>query len=153
MLSLCCGLKFLSQPMRPRCWSPNSLTPNIALRSHRPTTLSGILEQSCHDIQFPCSFLESYFFGCSAAWTTFGTFKIHNTWSWRVPSALQALPSVLQVFLIWFVPESPRFLVSKGKEAQALHTLAYYHADGNECVPFKFISLVTEGAETLYSQG
>ncbi|KAF8178415.1 hexose transporter [Mycena galopus ATCC 62051] len=67
-----------------------------------------------------------------AAWTTYGTFRINKTWSWRVPSALQALPSVLQVFLIWFVPESPRFLVSKGKEAQALHTLAYYHADGNE---------------------
>jgi hypothetical protein len=68
----------------------------------------------------------------SAAWTTFGTFKIGNTWAWRVPSALQALPSVLQVFLIWFVPESPRYLVSKGKEEKALQTLAYYHADGNE---------------------
>jgi hypothetical protein len=68
----------------------------------------------------------------SAAWTTFGTFKIGNTWAWRVPSALQGLPSVLQVFLIWFVPESPRYLVSKGKEEKALKTLAYYHADGNE---------------------
>ncbi|KAF7334610.1 Lactose permease [Mycena venus] len=67
-----------------------------------------------------------------AAWTTFGTFKINNTWSWRVPSALQALPSVIQVLLIWFIPESPRFLVSKGREAQALQTLAYYHADGNQ---------------------
>ncbi|KAJ6615099.1 hexose transporter [Mycena sp. CBHHK59/15] len=70
-----------------------------------------------------------------AAWTTFGTFKIHNTWAWRVPSLLQALPSVLQVFLVWFVPESPRYLVSKGKEAQALKTLAYYHADSNEDDP------------------
>ncbi|KAJ7719436.1 hexose transporter [Mycena maculata] len=70
-----------------------------------------------------------------AAWTTFGTFKINSTWSWRVPSAIQALPSVLQVLLIWFVPESPRYLVSKGKETQALRTLAYYHADGNENDP------------------
>ena len=38
---------------------------------------------------------------------------------------------MLQVLLIWFVPESPRYLVSKGKDAQALKTLAYYHADGN----------------------
>ncbi|KAJ7659223.1 general substrate transporter [Mycena polygramma] len=66
-----------------------------------------------------------------AAWTTFGTFKINNTWAWRIPSALQAVPSVLQVLLIWFVPESPRYLVSKGNEAKALHILAYYHADGN----------------------
>ncbi|KAG6847158.1 hypothetical protein C0991_002290, partial [Blastosporella zonata] len=67
-----------------------------------------------------------------AAWTTFGTFKINSTWAWRVPSALQALPSVLQVCLIWFCPESPRWMVSKGKDAEALKTLAYYHADGNE---------------------
>ncbi|KAK0203370.1 hexose transporter [Desarmillaria ectypa] len=66
-----------------------------------------------------------------AAWTTFGTFKIKNTWAWRIPSALQALPSVLQVALIWFVPESPRWLVSKGREEQALKVLAYYHANGN----------------------
>jgi len=70
-----------------------------------------------------------------AAWTTFGTFKIQNSWSWRVPSALQGLPSVLQVALIWFVPESPRFLVSRGRDAQALKTLAYYHADGNDQDP------------------
>lgn len=69
---------------------------------------------------------------CSAAWTTFGTFKIPSTWAWRVPSAVQALPSVLQVLLIWFAPESPRYLLNKGKDAQALKTLAYYHADGNE---------------------
>ncbi|KAG6838933.1 hypothetical protein C0991_007192, partial [Blastosporella zonata] len=70
-----------------------------------------------------------------AAWTTFGTFKINSTWAWRVPSALQALPSVLQVCLIWFCPESPRWMVSKGKDAEALKTLAYYHADGNEQDP------------------
>jgi sugar porter (SP) family MFS transporter len=67
-----------------------------------------------------------------AAWATFGTFKVQNTWAWRVPSLLQAIPSVFQVILVLFAPESPRFLVSKGKEAEALRTLAYYHADGNE---------------------
>ncbi|KAG6820918.1 hypothetical protein H0H93_009692 [Arthromyces matolae] len=66
-----------------------------------------------------------------AAWTTFGTFKISSTWAWRVPSALQGLPSVLQITLIWWCPESPRWLVSKGREAEAEQILAYYHADGN----------------------
>jgi len=62
---------------------------------------------------------------------TFGTFKISNTWAWRIPSVLQATPSVIQIVLVWFMPESPRWLVSKGREAEALKTLAYYHADGN----------------------
>ena len=67
-----------------------------------------------------------------AAWTTYGTFKIPTSWSWRTPSALQGAPSVIQVALVFFAPESPRFLVSKGKEKQALQILAHYHADGNE---------------------
>ncbi|KAK7447455.1 hypothetical protein VKT23_014164 [Stygiomarasmius scandens] len=70
-----------------------------------------------------------------AAWTTFGTFKVNNTWAWRIPSALQGLPSVLQIFLIWFMPESPRWLVSKGREDEALKILAYYHGDSNRDDP------------------
>ncbi|KAF7360978.1 MFS domain-containing protein [Mycena sanguinolenta] len=70
-----------------------------------------------------------------AAWATFGSFKIQSTWAWRLPSALQAVPSLVQVFLVWFVPESPRFLIRKGEESKALRILAYYHADGDENDP------------------
>ncbi|PPQ70009.1 hypothetical protein CVT25_006090 [Psilocybe cyanescens] len=70
-----------------------------------------------------------------AAWTTFGTFRIGSNWSWRIPSALQGLPSVIQLLLLWLVPESPRWLVGKGRESEALDTLAYYHADGDKNDP------------------
>ncbi|KAI0066160.1 hexose transporter [Artomyces pyxidatus] len=67
-----------------------------------------------------------------AAWTTFGTeYMHHSTWSWRLPSLFQGLPSFAQVALIWFVPESPRWLIGRGREEEALKILAYYHADGN----------------------
>jgi len=70
-----------------------------------------------------------------AAWTTYGTFKISSTWSWRLPSLLQGLPSFIQIVLVLFAPESPRWLLSKGRDSEALRILAYYHADGNEADP------------------
>ncbi|KAG8974115.1 hypothetical protein FRC05_007863 [Tulasnella sp. 425] len=79
------------------------------------------------------SYNSSWYLGSIvAAWTTFGTFRMaNNTWSWRIPSVLQALPSLLQVIFVWFVPESPRYLISKGKDHQAKLVLGKYHGNGN----------------------
>ncbi|EED17670.1 sugar transporter, putative [Talaromyces stipitatus ATCC 10500] len=52
-----------------------------------------------------------------AAWCTFGTFRIDGTASWRIPSALQ---------------ESPRWLISKGRNEEVLAVLAKYHGEGDE---------------------
>ncbi|TCD69438.1 hypothetical protein EIP91_007563 [Steccherinum ochraceum] len=70
-----------------------------------------------------------------ASWVTFGSFHIQNSWSWRIPSAIQGLPSLFQVLLVLLGPESPRWLMAKGRNQEALATLAYYHADGNERDP------------------
>ncbi|CAG8951282.1 hypothetical protein HYFRA_00008031 [Hymenoscyphus fraxineus] len=67
-----------------------------------------------------------------AAWLTFGTNKIHSDWAWRTPSVVQALPSALQMIFIWFVPESPRWLISRGKNEKALRILADAHAAGDK---------------------
>lgn len=70
-----------------------------------------------------------------AAWATFGTFRITDSAAWRIPSALQGLPSVIQLCALWFVPESPRWLISKGRPEEALHILGHYHAEGDENDP------------------
>ncbi|KAF8578073.1 general substrate transporter [Ramaria rubella] len=75
----------------------------------------------------------------SALWYTFGSFHINNSWAWRVPSAVQALPGVIQMIFIFLGPESPRWLVShssvQSRDAEALKTLAYYHGQGDEQDP------------------
>jgi sugar porter (SP) family MFS transporter len=64
-------------------------------------------------------------------WLTFGTKRIDNDWCWRIPALTQALPSVIQLSFIWFIPESPRWLISKERNEEALAMLAKYHANGN----------------------
>ncbi|KAG9120640.1 hypothetical protein FRC07_003796 [Ceratobasidium sp. 392] len=71
-----------------------------------------------------------------AAWVCFGTFRMEGTtWSWRIPSLLQAVPSLIQLCLLWFVPESPRWLLSQNRDAEAINTLGKYHANGNTSDP------------------
>ncbi|KAI0017284.1 sugar transporter [Xylariomycetidae sp. FL0641] len=65
------------------------------------------------------------------SWLSFGTNYIDSNWAWRIPALLQALPSVIQIIFIWWVPESPRYLVAKDKHDEALAILAKYHANGN----------------------
>jgi len=74
------------------------------------------------------------FFGVGAvlgAGIVVQTIKIQNDWSWRLPSMLQALPSLIQVGFAFFVPESPRWLVAKDRSDEALAILIKYHAEGD----------------------
>ncbi|KAK5170694.1 uncharacterized protein LTR77_005284 [Saxophila tyrrhenica] len=65
------------------------------------------------------------------SWISFGTSTVDGDWSWRAPTLIQALPSVIQLTFIWFIPESPRWLISKDRNNDALDMLGKYHADGN----------------------
>ena len=67
-----------------------------------------------------------------AAGVTLGTFSMTSNWGWRIPSFLQTFPSLLQVSFIWFLPESPRWLISRGRRNEAHAILVKYHAEGDE---------------------
>ncbi|KAI0206795.1 general substrate transporter [Astrocystis sublimbata] len=78
-------------------------------------------------------FNAAYFVGAIvASGVTYGTQLIPSDWSWRVPSLLQLSPSLLQVIFIFFIPESPRFLISKDRHEEAFQVLVKYHAEGDE---------------------
>lgn len=53
---------------------------------------------------------EQYVGAIMAAWTTYGTFKMPDERSWRIPSILQASIPCIQLCFCAFVPESPRCL-------------------------------------------
>ncbi|RSH83869.1 hypothetical protein EHS25_005484 [Saitozyma podzolica] len=76
-----------------------------------------------------------------AAWTCYGALNISGAWSWRICTLIQIVPCCIQLCVLWFVEESPRWLVSKGHEEQAFRILAKYHSNGDpndELVKFEF---------------
>lgn len=76
-----------------------------------------------------------------AAWSTFGTRDYDNSWSWRIPSALQLLLPVIVLPGLIIIPESPRFLVSKERYQKARAFLVKYHAEDDETSPLATFEL------------
>nr|CBS32700.1 hexose transporter [Colletotrichum graminicola] len=56
-------------------------------------------------------------------WITFGTKEIPSHWAWQLPFLIQILPGLLLGFGAVFLPYSPRWLASKGRETEALNSL------------------------------
>jgi len=66
-----------------------------------------------------------------AAGITLGTAPINSDLSWRLPLIFQAVPSMVVICAVWFLPESPRWLLANGHEQQALDFLIKYHGNGD----------------------
>ena len=68
-----------------------------------------------------------------AAWITYGTASLQpSPWSWRLPTLLQVVSSLFQSTMVFFMPESPRFLIASDREEEARRILTKYHAEGEE---------------------
>lgn len=67
-----------------------------------------------------------------AAWLSFGTGHLSTSWSWRIPSIVQTCIPCLVIIASIFMPESPRWLCSKGRAEEARKMLIKYHGNGNE---------------------
>jgi len=66
-----------------------------------------------------------------AAWGSFGSGHMKtSSWSWRIPSLIQAIPPIFLIAMLPFMPESPRYLLNQGRSEEALKILADYHANG-----------------------
>ncbi|KJZ76908.1 hypothetical protein HIM_03785 [Hirsutella minnesotensis 3608] len=70
-----------------------------------------------------------------AYWLEFGTSKYHDPTSsfiWRFPIAFQIIPLTFLFVIIWFMPESPRWLVKVGREEEARFILRRLRGEDGE---------------------
>ncbi|KAH8177915.1 sugar transporter domain-containing protein [Sarocladium implicatum] len=59
-----------------------------------------------------------------AAGICYGTEELDSTFAWRIPSLVQAAPSIFCFVVLFFVPESPRWLISHDRHDEALEILS-----------------------------
>jgi MFS family permease len=87
-----------------------------------------------------------------AYWICYGTDYIGGTgsgqsdMSWRIPLIIQGVPAVVLAIGVWFMPFSPRLLVNKGRDDEALKTLAKLRAlpENDPLVQVEFMEIRTE---------
>ncbi|CAI7640547.1 unnamed protein product [Penicillium glandicola] len=66
------------------------------------------------------------------AGATYGYNKRKDEWAWRVPLALQWIFPTPLLILLFFAPESPWWLVRRGRKAEALRSLERLGTDSHE---------------------
>ncbi|RSH90435.1 hypothetical protein EHS25_001040 [Saitozyma podzolica] len=60
-------------------------------------------------------------------WIPYGILKTQTgTPQWRIPFAVQLIPSGACLIALFFLRETPRFIAKQSGESKALHTLAYF---------------------------
>ncbi len=63
---------------------------------------------------------------------TYGTGMMNSNWSWRLPALLQCIPSIISICILYFIPESPRWLLGKGENEYAIQVIQISHAVSKE---------------------
>ncbi|KAF7548052.1 hypothetical protein G7Z17_g7308 [Cylindrodendrum hubeiense] len=66
-----------------------------------------------------------------AQWLGYGCSHIDNHFQWRFPLAFQVLPALIMAGGIWFLEESPRWLIEKERYDEARKVLSKLHGNGH----------------------
>ncbi|KAK9475862.1 general substrate transporter [Lipomyces japonicus] len=80
--------------------------------------------------------------GLVSGWVAYGcyaNFSNDDQRQFRVPLGLQIIPSLIVMSFIFFLPESPRWLIKKGRDEEGLRVVASLHAQGNKEDPFVIV--------------
>ncbi|KAI1121208.1 general substrate transporter [Nemania abortiva] len=99
-------------------------------------TAIALLQEIAHPRLRPllsCIFYANYYVGSiAAAWFTYGALEWgRNDWAWRGPCIFQVFSPLVVLIALFWIPESPRWLVHHGHKDRALAVLAKYHSNGD----------------------
>jgi MFS family permease len=75
-----------------------------------------------------------------------GTGDSQSDMAWRLPLIIQGIPAVILAVGVWFMPFSPRLLVNKGREEEALKTLSRLRSlpEDGHLVQIEFLEIKSE---------
>lgn len=83
------------------------------------------------------AFLSNYLLAGEAAGSTNTLWMNYEAWRWMF--WIELVPAFLFFFMLWFIPESPRFLVSSGATDKATHVLT--KLQGSEAATLKLAEI------------
>jgi hypothetical protein len=66
--------------------------------------------------------------------TGYGTAFLTSDWSFRIPIWCQLVSSVIVAGGVFFIPESPRWLVAQDRIDEARNILGKYHGEGTPSI-------------------
>ncbi|GAB1217444.1 hypothetical protein ATERTT37_006683 [Aspergillus terreus] len=82
-----------------------------------------------------------------ASWVSYGCANIKSHIGFRIPIWCQLISSVVVAIGVWFLPESPRWLMAQDRVEDAVNVLARYHGEGDRNHP-----MVTLQTKEMQSQ-
>ncbi|KAF7899004.1 uncharacterized protein EAF01_008217 [Botrytis porri] len=69
---------------------------------------------------------------CAGYFTCFGSARLESSMSWRAPFIVQSLPAVVLAAFCAYFPDSPRWLLHKGRREEALQALERLEIENEE---------------------
>lgn len=89
------------------------------------------IQQLAIVLGFSAAYFSNYFMlDESKSGSEFATNWSLDTQVWRWMLGIESIPALLYFFLLWFIPNSPRWLVLKGREGEAMSVLAKVNGSG-----------------------
>ena len=110
-----------------------------------PPELRGLLV-SFYQLATILGIMLSFWFGYASN-NIGGTGDTQSNLAWQLPSIIQGIPAVLLALGIWWLPFSPRWLAKKGRDEEALNTLAYLRKlpKESDIIQSEFLEIKAEG--------